>query len=262
VFSSRIVAATIAASLAAIAAPAQAGLIGYYTFEGNANDVSGQGHHGTLSAAAPTLTAAGTGITKWGDASSRAYSFGAGGANTFIELPLDINPAALPELTMGAWVKVADLTPVIRGILSHDDVDFDRTLDLDTRGGGGLQYCMFVGLPNGGNCGGAATSEWTFLVARYDATLGVAQLTVGETHFSKVAANNGGGLNTTFIGRNPSFDSPFVGLIDNVFFFDDYLSNDQLNDIYRQGIDTVPEPTMLMLAGTAALVLARRRRQR
>lgn len=73
---------------------ADAALIGYYTFENNANDVSGNGNHWSFSPTEPVFTPNGY--------SGGAYRFGANGSNTFITVPIDINPAVLPQLTMGA----------------------------------------------------------------------------------------------------------------------------------------------------------------
>jgi hypothetical protein len=259
-FNSRYLAAAVTAALVTCAHPAHAALIGYYTFEGNANDVSGNGNHGILSATAPTLTAAGGGYTGWDGAASQAYAFG--GGNTFITVPIDINPAALPQVTFGAWVKAENLDNVIRGIISHDNGNFDRTLDMDTRGqSANVEWCLFVGPASGGvYCAEDATSDWTFLVARYDALTNVAQLTVNGMHSSLLATSNGGGLTTTTIGRNPNFDFPFIGLIDNAFFFNSYLTDAQLDEIRRNGITVVPEPSALLMLSAGAIALLRRRR--
>lgn len=232
-------------------ADADAALIGYYTFEGNANDVSGNGNHGVLSATAPTFTSSGY--------SGGAYRFGEGGANTFITVPININPAVLPQVTFGAWVnaEVADL--VIRGIISHDDGDFDRGFGVDTRVGDGstAAWCMFTGLGGAysGHCNGAVViGEWTFLAASYNQVTGAAAFMVNDLYFEYPSNEFLGPsvLTTTTIGRNPNFDFPFVGLIDNVFFFDEYLSADALRDIRLNGL-TVPEPNALALIALAAL---------
>ncbi len=258
--SSLLCAPLVSLSCLGLAADADAALIGYYTFEGNANDVSGNGKHGVFSPTAPTFTSSGH--------SGGAYRFGEGGANTFITVPIDINPAALPQVTFGAWVnaEVADL--VIRGIISHDDGDFDRGFGVDTRVGDGstAAWCMFTGLGGAfnGHCnGGVAVGAWTFLAASYNQVTGAAAFMVNDVYF-EYASNEFLGpsvlMNTT-IGRNPNFDFPFVGLIDSVFFFDEYLSEDALSDIRVNGL-TVPEPNALALIALAALgMLAGARRR-
>ena len=242
-----------------VPADADAALIGYYTFENSANDVSGNGNHGTYSATAPVFTTSGY--------SGGAYRFGAGGANTFISVPININPAVLPQLTMGAWVKAEVADAVIRGVISHDDGNFDRHIGVDTRVGDGsvASWCAFNGLGgafNGHCIGGVVANEWTFLAASYDQTTGAAAFMVNDVYFEYAAGEFLGSsvLTTTTIGRNPNFDSPFVGVIDNVFFFNEYLGQGNLNDIRLTGV-SVPEPHTLALLSLAAVGLCFGRRR-
>lgn len=72
------------------------GLIAYYPFDGNADDASGNGNHGTVVGAVLTTDASGK--------ENGAYEFN--GLNTYINVP---NSATISspdtELTMIAWVK-------------------------------------------------------------------------------------------------------------------------------------------------------------
>jgi hypothetical protein len=226
--------------------PAKAALIGYYAFEGNALDSSGNGNHGTLSDVPPYFVSSGY--------EGGAYQFGANGDNTFITVPIDINPAALPAMTFGAWVNADVADPVIRGIISHDDGQFDRTLDVDVRGGG-VEWCIFLG--GSVSCDGAVEpGAWTFIVARYDATTGSVGLTVNDLHIDFTSRFPGPSIETlTTIGRNPNFDSPFIGRIDNVFFFDEFLTAAEIDNIRLNGISVMPvtEPGTLALLGLGLL---------
>ena len=69
------------------------GLVTYYSFDGNADDLSGNGNNGTVNGAVPTTD-------RFGDTSS-AYSFD--GVDDFILASADILPSA--ERTVAFWFK-------------------------------------------------------------------------------------------------------------------------------------------------------------
>ncbi|MFQ5598909.1 MAG: LamG domain-containing protein, partial [Nitrospiria bacterium] len=74
-----------------------AGLVAFYPFNGNANDESGNGHHGTVNGAALTMD-------RFGNASS-AYLFD--GVNDFIEIPYSsaLHPSVF---SLSVWFKSTD----------------------------------------------------------------------------------------------------------------------------------------------------------
>jgi hypothetical protein len=244
----------------------RAALLGFYPFDTGAGDVTGHGYNGTLSAAPPTLT------TGNGGYEGEAYQFNPlnNGANNYITFPININPAAMPQVTFGAWVNVtlsAASQSVLRGIMSHDNGSFDRTLDLDTRGAGGsgLAYSAFSGSgvvrgPAAAGTGGT----WMFIAARYNDTTDQLVLDVGATRVS-ASANPSTGRTTFTVGRNPGFDLPFSGLIDNVFVYDEWLADSRIDAIRlggRNEILPIPEPAAACGAALslAAFVLVRRTR--
>ena len=72
------------------------GLIAYYPFNGNANDDSGNGYHGTVSGA--TLT-----TDRFGDADA-AYHFN--GSSDFVELPAAVSSRVVSgNLTISSWIS-------------------------------------------------------------------------------------------------------------------------------------------------------------
>jgi MYXO-CTERM domain-containing protein len=225
----------------------RAELIGFYRFEGNLNDDSGKGNHGTFGANAPALTANGF--------QGQAYQFGLDGLFTTITVPIDINPAVMPQVTFGAWVN-ADITEdAIRGFLSHDTGGYDRTLDIDTRADGVPRWCIFTGNTGGLCADPVQPGEWTFVAARYNQATGQARLTINGNHYDRTGTL-GTGQSIFTIGRNPSFDQPFVGRMDNVFVFSSFLSDEELAAV------AAPEPGSWVLggAGLVALGLVRRRK--
>ncbi len=72
------------------------GLLGYWSFNGNANDLSGNGNNGTNNGA--ILTA-----DRFGNPNN-AYSFN--GINSFIQIPNNTNLQNFSAMTISAWVKV------------------------------------------------------------------------------------------------------------------------------------------------------------
>jgi len=179
----------------------QAELVAYYSFDGNANDFSGQ-YNGTVYGA--TLT---TGYK------GQAYYFD---GNDYIQNALNINPNVLPKLTMGAWVRADNGSPV-RQVISHDDGNYDRSLGIDNRGGG-TGWSAFNGA---GVLGYSPVSvgEWVFVAVSYDQSTSSVMLYVNGTTFTSTSAL-GTGRTYTNIGRNPisTGSEYFIGAIDEVFF--------------------------------------------
>jgi hypothetical protein len=97
------------------------GLIAYYPFNGNAHDLSGNNHHGTVYNA--VLTA-----DRNGNANS-AYSFN--GSNTRIEIPDNIN-FHMSNFTIAAWVKIDPISQTIvsksygNGVFNSFTIGYDN----------------------------------------------------------------------------------------------------------------------------------------
>lgn len=253
-------AAALLVSADAASALSTAGLLGYYDFESSdAADSSGEGNDGVVGSAV-TFTAPGGGVDG-GVAMRTARIDGRGRSDGFVNLPIDVNASVLPEVTFGAWVN-----PASGGngkVFSHDNGGFDRTLGIDTRGGG-LGWSAFTGSGVlGSSPAPFALDEWTFIAASYDGTN--VTLTVGSEQFT-AADNTDFNVGLTFLalGGNPSYDENFDGLIDNAFVFSRVLSLDELNDIRVNGVSTavVPLPaTLPLLAGALGLLGWRRWRR-
>jgi|WetSurMetagenome_2_1015567.scaffolds.fasta_scaffold181651_1 hypothetical protein len=234
-----------------IAVSAHAGLIGFYPLNGSASDLSGNG------ADATTVS----NVSFVAGYEGQAGSFN--GTSSYIQVPININPAATPMLTMGAWVLPDDVNP-IRGIISNDDGGFDRNLNIDNRGGcGSACYSAFTG--SGVLAGTAATAspvDWVFAAVSYNAATGAIKLYVDGSNFS-ATGTPGSGWTYTEIGHNPSFTEWFSGKIDNVFLFDEVLTDTQITGIRSGGASAilayantpgVPEPATFGLAAGALLV--------
>ncbi len=226
--------------LLALPAPAQADLIGLYSFDNEASpltDDSGGGNTLTSAGADPTLMPA-------GGFEGGAYDFD--GAQRLIA-PIDINASVLPQATLGAWVKTSTLDPGLRKIMGHDNGGWDRTIGLDNREDGVFRYTAFVGNgpPVAGTPEPQSTDDWTFIAATFDQpgneVIVYVDLDASTTGDAPVAtsafADHNAGFATFSIGslRPDSAAEGWTGLIDNVFVFDEVLSAAQIAAIRDGG---------------------------
>lgn len=234
----------LAVGLATAPPGAEAALIAFYPFEGNASDASGNGNNGTVNGA--TLTASGF--------EGQAFDFD--GINDYIQISVNINPATRPQITFGAWANT-DAVNAIRAIVSHDNGGFDRNLNVDSRGpGSGFRYSAFTG--SGVASAGpdpAPVGQWVFVAARYDDIANTLTLDVDGSRVT-VTANPAVGNNFTRIGSNPLGGGIefWDGRIDNVFIYDELLTDAQIDDIRLRGAAaivgaSVPLPSTLALLG-------------
>jgi hypothetical protein len=237
----------VVAASAACTGIARAGLIAYFPFTGGSvADASGNGVVATNNGA---TTAAG----------KRGQGLSFNGSSSFVNVNLNINAAARPNLTMGAWVKAAAGNGLVSQIISHDNFGFDRSLCIDFRGGTTNSWSAFTG--NGVLSGGipAVVGEWVFLAVVYNQSAGTVRLHVNGQSFT-AKSNFNPGYNYLNIGVNPNGNGEyFSGLIDEVFFFDEALSNSQIENLRLNGVPTPGTAGLLALAGITA---ARRNRRR
>jgi hypothetical protein len=234
-------------------AKASGSLLGYYPLDGNFNDASGNGNNGTAGSTAPTFGPGHTG--KLGD---EGAVFSGTDANQLFTIPINLN--SLDQVTFGAWVEASNSIP-IRGIISNDQGSFGRTIDIDTRAGT-TGYSAFDGNGGGVFGGSPVLDGFQFLAVVYNHTAGTETLYVDDKSFTATGVPPSGDDFIT-VGRNPHFDNPFGGTIDDVFVYGTALSAQQISNIETNGVQTVPVTTaiplpkavwsgMILLAGFAA----------
>lgn len=212
--------------------PLHAGLVGFYSFDDPADrykDDSGNWYVLEGGYADPVYVP---------DGGVQGGAFLFDGTQRLVA-PVDINTYAMPALTMGAWVRTSSLVAGHRKVMGHDNGGYDRTLGLDTRNGG-FRYTAFIGTgdPPPGSVAPKSTSDWTFLAVTYDDWSGqitvyvdLNSLSIGDPlEVVTSPAAFGDGQATVAIGglRPDNADEGWQGAIDNVFFYDEVLSYEQL----------------------------------
>ncbi len=213
-------------------------LIAFYDFEstagGQAEDVSGNNRNGAIE-----------GFVDLDDGfDGSGYRFN--GAS-HVDAPININPSALPRFTMGAWVKSDSVSSGLYKVLGHDNGGWDRTVGLDNRGTGGFRWSAFIG--NGTPVASTPPpvfDQWAFLAAVYDQPSGNVTLYVdidADTANDDLRAFSnptgfGSGQTSVAIGslRPDNFSEGFRGVMDNVFFFSDALSQQDLTQLRDLGV--------------------------
>ncbi len=205
-------------------AVSESGLVAYYPFDGDTMDHSGNGNDGTNN-----------GATFVSGMSGNALDFD--GMDDYVSAPININSDVMPQVTMALWVKSDSDS---RGtVISHDNGGYDRTIDIDARGGG-LGWSAFSG--SGAVLGhqSVTTDKWTFLAVVYDQDAGTVKLYVDDAMYEE-EGSLGTGWNAINIGSNPSYGANFDGVIDEVRIYNYALSQSEINSIYEGDIEPSTE---------------------
>lgn len=248
------------------AAPAGAATLSpyaLYTFDnGLATDDSGNGNTGTVHAGA------GTGLSHDG---STALALSAVSGTSGIETPIDINVTAMPTMSMGAWVYAYNIGQGPGGkVLSHDNGQYGRTIGIDSRGDdAGYDWTAFGG-PTTQVVDAVDRADplgtWVHLAVVYNgANSGLYINGMLDSSFSDTTSTVPGLTAGLFIGTNNYYNEDFVGLVDDVFVFDQALTEAQVDYIYQNGFATSPAPVPvpaglpLLVMGLGAFAMLRRK---
>jgi hypothetical protein len=237
--------------------PVTNGLQGYWPAEGNADDGSGNGNHGTLVGG----TTFATGIV--------GQAFSLDGINDYVSIPSDTTLDATGPFSISAWIKRDTTggfdTVVDRGLgLTDPEASYLlRVEDNDTvvffwEDGTGTNTAVFSNQT-------IVDSDWHHLVGVFD---GSSNLVYIDGVFDDSATTTLTPAVTTesfHIGARKRtglpFDLFFDGLIDEVGFYNRGLTPAEVQRLYNNPAGAVPALLPPFLAGLAAalLVLGARR---
>jgi len=209
------------------------GLVAYYPFNGNANDESGNGNHGTVTAAA----LAGD---RFGNPNS-AYVFD--GVSSLITVPDSPSLRITNDITVACWVNFADTNRQVRLLGKGGDFYRNYGLWYDPQG----TYWLFQQFPpsGGGGCQENTASPTPVVVlGRWYQIVGVrsgsvARLYVGGIQMQQrptCTASTYTGSEPLLIGAPQPTNSPGFGLmhggLDDIRIYNRALSASEVQQLY------------------------------
>lgn len=218
-----------------------ASLVGYWPFDGNANDYSGNSNNGTVNGA--TLT-----VDRFGNA-NRAYSFNGISNNIVVPNSTSIDMTNSTDFSIAFWEN------------TYSSPNSDASMISKNSYGSQSGYMFFSNSTNSGYCntagqlsfyaaagsGGDACANnaiatgtnlntWIFIVGVYDATLNQAYLYVNGVLQTDVGSRSGSmstSVPLTF-GSHPSNLGYFKGALDDIRIYKTKLTQAQITALYTE----------------------------
>ena len=208
------------------------GLVGYWPFNGNANDESGNGNNGTVNGAVLVSDRKG--------ASNKAYSFD--GINDVISIP-DNSTFESNRHSISFWIKYSNLPSSMVDILGKDNSSGNRQFIVQLESTGKIRTALFTDSKNAilDTREPLKSSLWSHVVVVYDSSYyeiyinGVsdtAMFTKGTLLQASIPFN---------IGGTPSFNQYFKGEIDDVCFWSRPLNGIEITNLYSQCVKSITQ---------------------
>lgn len=208
------------------------GLVGFYPFSGNANDVSGHNNNGIVNGTA-TLTA-----DKDGNPNSAYNTIGSG----WIQIP-DDNSLDLQDFTLSAWIKMDQLNSAFNCIIGKD-YSTAYAIGISSGGSGvcpapgGVLRPMRVYVNNVVyyfNNSDFACSTWYHVAVTYNNITRAVQLYVNGTILENATLPIGSMSSNTYslgIGQDGRNFDRFDGVIDEVCIYNRVLTAYEVQLLY------------------------------
>ncbi len=228
---------------------ANAGLMGFYSLDGNGDEQTGLG---------PNLTEPGGTVNYVAGLDGQAASFN-GTGDSWLSAQINSSGNTVPNFSWGAWVKLND--PSTWNIfLSNDNGGWDRFTQANN-GKWSVSKNRVVNSPVN------TSTDWTFIAQTFNGT--TQKLYVDGNPVFSFADGTNASFTHIDIGRNANGAFPLDGLMDGVFFFDQTLSAQDVaiirdggaggSGVLQVGGVAVPEPSTLAIFAIGMIGLASRR---
>lgn len=208
------------------------GLVAYYPFNGNANDVSGNGNHGTEQG--------GVALTedRFGNANS-AYSFD--GVDDYINIPRSDSIEPANSLTVSAWVNPDDVSSwhqIITKRFSESNDPYNSYILTTSNDGASNKWLFAVSNGSAGSqtllnsTDTIASNAWSYIVGTYDGSamnfyingaLVGSTLKTGDIGYSDLSLR---------IGRAIGGVQSFKGNIDDIRIYNRALTESEIQTLF------------------------------
>ncbi len=232
------------------------GLVGYWPFNGNANDESGNGNNGTVNGA--TLT-----TDRFGNANG-AYHFTLASSN-YISTPGNNLPIGSSSSTMSIWFNATGYSNsgMSRAMLSYGIWNSNKARYIGQRGGSS-NVLTYAQLFNDKNCTfNYSLNTWYNFVVTYDT--GVVKMyinsnLIGTYTITGTATSQG----NVYFGCHPSLGDFFDGNLDDAAIYNRALSQSEITQLYTGQVNcfaniinndtTICTGTSIVLNATTATI--------
>lgn len=245
-----------------LATASQAALIGHWKFDEasglTANDSSGQGNHGNLNGAV-TLGSAGI--------AGNAATF-APGSTGYIRMG-NVHGLTASSFTLSAWVKTTSTSSMY--VAGKHDAGYFNGYFLGTGTGGGYgtpnkAYAYQSNAPGGEpiSTSNVNTGAWWHVAMVYNIPSNTTTIYMnGVLEHTRPRIGIGSNPRDFTVGglfNGGQYVGAYEGMIDDVQLYDQALTSNQVEFLFRNPGAPVPEPATVALLGLGAAALIRRRR--
>ena len=212
------------------------GLVGYWPFNGNANDESGNGNNGTVNGAVLVSDRKG--------ASNKAYSFD--GNSDYIDCGNSTGLNIVGDITISVWILANNLSGD-HGIVSKMNTSNQPTYDLITSGNQ-IRWGTTNGMFQFSN--GILTNTWINVTAIFDRQKQTKYLFINGEFESEIATNNSNipiNNDNLFIGAHqPANVSSWswYGIIDDVCIWNRTLTSNEVKNLFLNCNKTIIQQPM------------------